>query len=149
MVRWSHRASAVSVWVCLVALAASPPHTQGQQDRELLAPEPLLFDSPLEFLDFSNPTTIEGLIRFVDVSERAIWLQWDRRLEDHPSGEKVWRTLGGEFMLLVYPRDGVQFDTLKELAPGTRLRMVIQSNDTGRRSILSYADPSVPPEVPL
>lgn len=149
MVRWSHRASAVSVWVCLAALAASPPHTQGQQDQELLAPEPLLFESPLEFLDFSNPTTIEGRVRFVDVSERAIWLQWDRRLEDHPSGKKVWRTLGGEFMLLVYPRDGIQFDMLKELAPGTRLRMVIQSNDTGRRSILSYADPSVPPEVPL
>jgi len=149
MARWSHRASTVSVWVCLAALAASPPHTQGQQGQELLAPEPLLFDSPLEFLDFSNPTTIEGLIRFVDVSERAIWLQWDRRLEDHPSGKKVWRTLGGEFMLLVYPRDGLQFDMLKELAPGTRLRMVIQSNDTGRRSILSYADPSVPPEVPL
>jgi hypothetical protein len=149
MVRWSHLASAVSVWVCLAALAASPPDTQGQQGQELLAPEPLLFYSPLEFLDFSNPTTIEGLIRFVDVSERAIWLQWDRRLEDHPSGKKVWRTLGGEFMLLVYPRDGVQFDTLKELTPGTRLRMVIQSNDTGRRLILSYADPSVPPEVPL
>jgi len=149
MVRSPHWRSAVSIGICVVVLAVSLAHAQGQQDQELLASEPLLFDSPLEFLDFSNPTTIEGRIRYVDLSERAIWLHWDRRLEDHPSGKKVWRTLDGEFMLLVYPRDGIQSDTLKNLTPGIRLRLVIQSNDKGRRLILSYADPSVPLDVPL
>ncbi|MES4785200.1 MAG: hypothetical protein C4294_04615 [Nitrospiraceae bacterium] len=128
-------------------LVMLPAASQALQASDILPPEQLPFD--LQLLDFSRPTTIQGRVRAVDLGEQAIWLDWDRRLEEQPSGGKVWRRLEGEFMLLVYPRDEFQFNALKGLPPGTKLQMVIQSNEQGRRLILSYQDSSLPPEAHL
>jgi len=84
----------------------------------------------------------------IDQTEQAVWLDWDRRLEEDPAGN-TWRQLEGDWMLLVYPKDAAQFDALKEIPRGTRLQLVIQTNEKGRRLILSYGDPTLPPERPL
>jgi len=137
------------VWICLAILAASSVSAQIQPAQEVLPPDQLFFDSAVQLLDFTNPTTIQGRLRLVDTVDQAIWLDWDRRLEGLSPEPKVWRKLEGDFMLLVYARNTGQFDALKGLAPGTRLELVIQSNDKGHRIILSYVDLSRPPPMPL
>lgn len=137
------------VWICLATLAASSASAQIQPAQEVLPPDQLFFDSAIQLLDFTNPTTIQGRLRLVDPADQAIWLDWDRRLEGQSPGPKVWRRLEGDFMLLVYARNIGQFDALKGLAPGTRLELVIQSNEKGHRIILSYVDLSRPPQMPL
>jgi hypothetical protein len=116
--------------------------------QELPPPDQSVFQSELELLDFSEPTAIRGRIRFIDVTEQGVWLDWDQRLEVQPTGKKAWRTLEGQFMLLVYPKDAAQFEGIKILKPGTVLQFVIQSKDKGRRIILSFTEPA-PPESPL
>ncbi|MFQ5931475.1 MAG: hypothetical protein ACE5MM_03610 [Nitrospiraceae bacterium] len=137
----------IGIWLAI--WSPSPASGQREHFPELVPPGSPPFESQLKLLHFQSPTTIEGRLRYVDLAEQAIWLDWDRRLEEQPSGEKAWRELAGDFMLLVYPSDQSQFDALKTLKPGTQLRLVIQSNDVGHRLILSYSDASVPPEVPL
>lgn len=137
------------VWIWFAILAVSPVSAQIRPAQEVLPPDQLLFDSAIQLLDFTNPTTIQGQLRLVDPAEQAIWLDWDRRLEGQPPEHKVWRRLDGDFMLLVYARNTDQFDALKGLAPGTRLELVIQSNEKGHRIILSYVDLSRPPQTPL
>lgn len=134
------------VLAAMALLMVSSPRAQSPETPPF---EQTPFEPQLQLLDFSQPTTIEGRLRLVDRSEHAIWLDWDLRLEVHPSGKKVWRKLDGDFMLLVYPRDAAQFEALKYLKPGTRLQMVIQSNETGHRVILSYGNLSPAPLVPL
>ena len=137
------------VWIWFATLAASFASAQIQPSQEVLPPDQLFFDSAIQLLDFTSPTTIQGRLRLVDPAEQTIWLDWDRRLEDQSPGPKVWRRLEGDFMLLVYARNTGQFDALKGLAPGTRLELVIQSNEKGHRIILSYVDLSGPPQTPL
>jgi hypothetical protein len=137
------------VWICLATLVASSVSAQMQPAQEVLPPDQLFFDSAIQLLDFTNPTTIQGRLRLVDAADQAIWLDWDRRLEGQSQEPKVWRRLEGDFILLVYARNAGQFDALKGLAPGTRLELVIQSNEKGHRIILSYADLSLPPQMPL
>ena len=137
------------VWIWFATLAASSASAQIQPAQEVLPPDQLFFDSATQLLDFTSPTTIQGRLRLVDPAEQTIWLDWDRRLEDQSPGPKVWRRLEGDFMLLVYARNTGQFDALKGLAPGTRLELVIQSNEKGHRIILSYVDLSGPPQTPL
>jgi len=137
------------VWIWFATLAASSASAQIQPAQEVLPPDQLFFDSAIQLLDFTSPTTIQGRLRLVDPAEQTIWLDWDRRLEDQSPGPKVWRRLEGDFMLLVYARNTGQFDALKGLAPGTRLELVIQSNEKGHRIILSYVDLSGPPQTPL
>ncbi len=106
------------------------------------------FDAQLRLLDFTNPTTIQGRIRLVDRAEKTIWLDWERRLLQDSSGTR-WHELDGDWMLLVYPKDADQFQALGGMPVGTRLQLVIQTNEKGQRLILSYGDPSLPPERSL
>ena len=137
------------VWIWLAMLSASSVSAQIRPAQEVLPPDQLPFDSAIQLLDFTNPTTIQGQLRLVDPSQQAIWLDWDRRLESHSPGHNAWRRLEGDFMLLVYARDSGQFDALRSLTPGTRLELIIQSNEKGHRVILSYVDLSRPPQTPL
>ncbi|MGH7207311.1 MAG: hypothetical protein ACREI2_14010 [Nitrospiraceae bacterium] len=136
-------------WIWVAILAVSSVSAQIQPAQEVLPPDQLLFDSAIQLPDFTNPSTVQGQLRLVDPAEQAIWLDWDRRLERQSPGHKVWRRLEGDFMLLVYARNTGQFDALTSLAPGTRLELVIQSNEKGHRIILSYVDLSRPPQTPL
>lgn len=137
----------IGIW--LAVLVVFPVSAQIQLTQEVLPPDQFPFDSALQLLDFTNPTTIQGQLRLVDQAEQAIWLDWDLRLERQSEGRKVWRKLEGDFMLLVYAKEAVQFDALKSLAPGSRLELVIQTNEKGHRVILSYVDLSHPPQTPL
>ncbi|MGH7227633.1 MAG: hypothetical protein ACREIH_00350 [Nitrospiraceae bacterium] len=137
------------MWIWLAMLSVSSVSAQIRPAQEVLPPDQLPFDSPIQLLDFTDPTTIQGQLRLVDPSQQAIWLDWDWRLESQSPGHHAWRRLEGDFMLLVYARDLVQFDALKSLTPGTRLQLVIQSNEKGHRVILSYVDLSRPPQMPL
>lgn len=138
--------AALVLVVSSLTVLPSPP-APGQSPNEAL-PDQRPFESPLQLLDFTNPTTIQGRLRLIDHSERAVWLDWEGRLEQHPTGKR-WRQLEGDWMLLVYPKDQTQFEALKGMRPGTRLQLVIQSNEKGQRLILSYGDPTLPPELPL
>lgn len=140
----SPAAVAPAIWL---AVLLSPP-VAGPYANEPVPPGERPFEQQLQLLDFTNPTTIQGRLRLIDHSERAVWLDWELRLEQHPSGKR-WRQLEGDWMLLVYPKDQAQFDALKGMRPGTRLQLVIQSNEKGQRLILSYGDPTLPPELPL
>ncbi|HET8580170.1 MAG TPA: hypothetical protein VFL31_04155, partial [Nitrospiraceae bacterium] len=131
------------------ALVVFPVSAQIQPTQVVPQPDQFPFDSAIQLLDFTNPTTIQGRLRLVDQGEQAIWLDWDWRLEGQSPGHKVWRGLEGDFMLLVYARDPSQFDTIKGLVLGTRLELVIQTNEKGHRVILSYVDVSHPPQTPL
>jgi hypothetical protein len=135
-----------SVLVLFACIALPSPSAFSQSPLQPDDRNP--FDAQLQLLDFTHPTTIQGRLRLIDHSERAVWLDWELRLEQHPSGKR-WRQLEGDWMLLVYPKDQAQFDALKEMRPGTRLQLVIQSNEKGQRLILSYGDPTLPPELPL
>jgi len=137
------------VWIWLAMLAVSPVSAQIRPAQEVLPPDQLPFDSAIQLLDFTNPTTIQGRLRLLDPAEQAIWLDWDRRLEGQLPGHKAWRRLEGDFMLLVYAKDTGQFNALKGLVLGTKLELVIQSNEKGHRIILSYVDLSRPPQTPL
>ncbi|TLY17252.1 MAG: hypothetical protein E6K69_02475, partial [Nitrospirae bacterium] len=83
------------MWIYLAILAASSVSAQIQPAQEVLPPDQLFFDSAVQLLDFTNPTTIQGRLRLVDTVDQAIWLDWDRRLEGQSPEPKVWRKLEG------------------------------------------------------
>jgi hypothetical protein len=133
----------------LIVLLVGPGRAQTAPDEEPPPAERSPFDEYLQELDFSRPTTLEGRVRLIDRAERAVWIDVDRRLEDRGSGNRVWRDVPGDLMLQLYPRDAAQFDLLLAYKPGARLQWVIQQDRDGRRLILSYRDPALPPRLPL
>ncbi len=137
------------VALSLIILLGGPAQAQTAPDQEPLPAERSPFDSYLQQLDFSRPTSIEVRVRFIDRAERAIWVDVDRRFEVQDSGKGVWQDVPGDLMLQLYPRDGAQFDLLTAYRPGTPLQIVIQQDREGRRLILSYRESSDPPRLPL
>ena len=107
------------------------------------------FDERLKLLDFREPTTIQGRVRLIDEAEQALWLDWEMRLDVPAPGRKEWRTVEGEFLLLLYAFDSEQFAQLRAMEVGTRLLLVVQSDEDGHRRILAYQDARLPSQVPL
>ncbi len=107
------------------------------------------FDAGLALLDFHEPTTIQGRVRLIDEAEEAVWLDWEMRLDVSVPNRKEWRSIEGEFLLLLYALDSEQFARLKLVEAGTRLLLIVQSDEDGRRRILTYQDARLPPRFPL
>jgi hypothetical protein len=107
------------------------------------------FDEGLKLLDFREPTTIQGRVRLIDEVEQALWLDWEMRLDVYGPGRKEWRNIEGEFLLLLHALDSEQFARLRAVEVGSRLLLVVQSDEDGRRRILAYQDARLPPQFPL
>ncbi len=117
--------------------------------KEVPGSSEIPFDARHALLDFRKPTTIQGRVRLIDEAEQAVWLDWEMRLDVSGPNRKEWRPIEGEFLLLLYALDAEQFNCLKLTEVGTRLLLVVQSDEDGRRRILAYQDTRLPPQFPL
>ncbi|RMH07519.1 MAG: hypothetical protein D6704_04965 [Nitrospirae bacterium] len=102
-----------------------------------------------KILDFHEPTGIRGTVQFIDIEGQTLWLNWEQRSDDRPLFKSGWWAVPGKPMLAVHPADTRQFEALQRIPRGTRLELIIQLDEEGKRRILSYKDLSLPPEVPL
>ena len=115
-----------------------------------LEPAPHPLDSFLtEILDFHDPTGIRGTLRYIDIEEQTIWLNWEQGSEDRPLFNTGWKLVPGDATLAVHPKNSEQFDELQQISKGTAIEMIIQLDQEGHRRILSFQDLSIPPKVPL
>lgn len=85
----------------------------------------------------------------IDEAEQALWLDWEMRLDVYGPGRKEWRNIEGQFLLLLHGLDSEQFARLRAVEVGSRLLLVVQSDEDGRRRILAYQDARRPPQFPL
>ncbi len=112
--------------------------------------EPHPLDTFLDtIVDFQKPTAIRGTLRYIEVEEEIIWLNWDQRSDARPLFSTDWKFVPGEATLAVHPTDTIQFQELRQLEKGTSLQLIIQDNGKGHRHILSFQNLTFPPKVPL
>ena len=75
----------------IVCLLLSPLEVQA------LEPEPHPLDTFLtNILNFKDPTGIRGTLRFLDLEEETIWLNWEYRSDDRPLFHGGWKPVPGE-----------------------------------------------------
>ena len=112
--------------------------------------EPHPLDTFLDrVLDFREPTGIRGTLRYVEVEDEVVWLNWHERSDDRPLFATNWKFVPGDPTLAVHPTNPTQFEQLKRLSKGTSLELIVQDDGEGHRHILSFRDRSIPPKVPL
>ncbi|GJL62853.1 MAG: hypothetical protein NPIRA04_15070 [Nitrospirales bacterium] len=115
-----------------------------------LETEPHPLDTFLDnVLDFQEPTGIRGKLRYIEVEEEIIWLDWEARSNDGPLFKKDWQLIPGESTLAVHPTAASQFQKLQALPKGTPLELIIKDDGKGHRHILSFHDMTAPPKVPI
>ncbi len=115
-----------------------------------LETEPHPLDTFLDhILDFQEPTGIRGKLRYIEVEEEIIWLDWEERSDDRPLFTKDWQFVPGEPTLAVHPTNTTQFEELQTLPKGTAIELIIKDDGKGHRHILSFRDMSTPPKIPL
>ena len=115
-----------------------------------LEPEPHPLDTFLTaILNFREPTGIQGTLRYIDIAEQGIWLNWEQRSDDRPLFDTGWKLVPEDTTLLVYPQDSDQYQELEPMEKGTPIEMVIQFDQKGHRRFLSYQDLSQGRKVPL
>ncbi len=112
--------------------------------------EPHPLDTFLDnILDFQEPTGIRGTLRYVDVDEETLWLDWEQRSDAGPLFLTDWKFVPGDPTLAIHPTNPTQFHELHQLPKGTPLELIIKDDGKGHRHILSYHDQTIPPKVPL
>ncbi len=115
-----------------------------------LETEPHPLDNALSnILNFKNPTGIRGILRYIDLENTTIWLNWHERSDDRPFFKTQWQPVPGDAMLAVHPINLGQFNELRQFSKGSPIEMVIQLDSEGKRRILSYHDLSHPPQIPM
>jgi len=132
--------------LCLMGVAGLfPTHGTAQFQTE---PHPM--DTFLtDILNFKKPTGIRGTLRYIDLENQTIWLNWHARSDARPSFHTEWKLVAGEATLAVHPKGLDQFNELQRFGKGSALQMVIQLDSDGKRRILSYHDLSLPPKIPM
>ncbi len=102
-----------------------------------------------DILNFTHPTGIRGTVRMVDLDGPVLWLNWAERSDDAPGFGTGWYVVPGDALLAVHPRPSDALVDLRALRKGDAVELVIQRDAGGKRRILSFRDPSRPPQVPL
>lgn len=115
-----------------------------------LETEPHPLDTFLtNILNFKKPTGIRGKMRYIDLENQIVWLDWRERSDDRPYFQMGWRPVPGDATLAVHPETIEQFNQLQQFRKGDPIEMIIQIAPEGKRRILSYHDLLTPPKVPL
>lgn len=115
-----------------------------------LETEPHPLDTFLtNILNFKKPTGIRGKMRYIDLENQIVWLDWQERSDDQPYFQMGWRPVPGDATLAVHPETIEQFNQLQQFRKGDPIEMIIQIAPKGKRRILSYHDLLTPPKVPL
>ncbi|GJL51356.1 MAG: hypothetical protein NPIRA01_25830 [Nitrospirales bacterium] len=134
-------AAAFFIFFSLIALSV-PGHA--------LETEPHPLDTFLDHvLDFQEPTGIRGKLRYIEVEEEIIWLDWEARSDDGPFFKKDWQLIPSDSILAVHPTAASQFEKLQALPKGTPLELIIKDDGKGHRHILSFHDMTTPSKVPI
>ena len=137
------RFSKYGLFIILCLLMTTSPITAFETE-----PHPL--DTFLDhILDFHEPTGIRGKLKYVEVDEKIVWLDWEQRSDARPLFNTSWKFVPGEPTLAVHPTDTGQFEELRQIPKGTPLELIIKDDGKGHRHILSYRDMNIPPKVPL
>ncbi|MDT7043163.1 hypothetical protein [Candidatus Nitronereus thalassa] len=100
-------------------------------------------------LNFKEPTGIRGTLRYINLEETIVWLNWNERSDDRPLFQTKWQPVPGDATLAVHPQDLDQFHKLRQFSKGAPIEMIIQFDSEGKRRILSYHDLTQPPKIPM
>ena len=112
--------------------------------------EPHPLDTFLDhILDFHEPTGIRGKLKYIEIDEQIVWLDWEERCDARPLFNTNWKFVPGEPTLAVHPTNTPQLEELRQFPKGTSLELIIKDDGKGHRHILSFRNMAIPPEVPL
>lgn len=132
----------LSIMICMVSLGGI---RVGTPNASTHSPKALV----QHILDFQEPTGIRGTLRYMDLDEQILWLNWEERSDDRPWFYSGWKPVSGEALLAIHPLDHEQFTTLKTVATGTRLQLIIQEILKGKRQVLSWQPVPASPKTPI
>ena len=131
------------LWAFFCLLMATPPTSAFETE-----PHPL--DTFLDhILDFHEPTGIRGKLKYIEIAEQIVWLDWEERSDARPLFATNWKRVPGEPTLAVHPTTTPQLEELRQFPKGTALELIIKDDGKGHRHILSFRNMAIPPKVPL